>query len=159
LFISGTTSESSREFVADCQRSGIPVFSLPEEIASGRPFTTAAAETIASRAVEAFRKHRRVILRVGLPPVADASLARALAGHLVMVAERVLNRAEVDRLYVEGGATAVELTRRMRWGRLAVVGELALGVATLAVGGGTALELTMKPGSYVWPESLRHPPR
>jgi len=45
----------------------------------------------------------------------------------------------------------------MAWSRLAVVGELAPGVVSLAVKDGTlAPLLTIKPGSYVWPENLTH---
>jgi hypothetical protein len=41
----------------------------------------------------------------------------------------------------------------MGWARLTVLRELAPGVATLAVdGGGESLLLTIKPGTYAWPE-------
>ena len=42
----------------------------------------------------------------------------------------------------------------MGWQRLAVKSELAPGVVTLSVIDGGAPLLTIKPGSYAWPESL-----
>ena len=44
----------------------------------------------------------------------------------------------------------------MGWNRLAVEAELAPGVVTLSVIGGGSEQLTIKPGSYPWPESLLH---
>jgi hypothetical protein len=40
----------------------------------------------------------------------------------------------------------------MGWSRLTVLRELAPGVATLAVETGESIQLTIKPGSYAWPE-------
>jgi hypothetical protein len=42
----------------------------------------------------------------------------------------------------------------MGWHRLAVKEELAPGVVTLSVIGSASELLTLKPGSYRWPESL-----
>ena len=85
----------------------------------------------------------------------DVSLAESLALHLVRVAEDALRRAEVGHVFAEGGATAVALARRMGWKRLAVTAELAPGVVTLSVSDGDSRLLTIKPGSYAWPETLR----
>ena len=77
-----------------------------------------------------------------------------LATHLVRVAAGVLWLAPVGQVFAEGGATAVGLARGMGWHRLAVKSELAPGVVTLSVIGGALERLTIKPGSYRWPESL-----
>jgi uncharacterized protein YgbK (DUF1537 family) len=71
---------------------------------------------------------------------------------VVRVAEQVLRQVPVTRVFAEGGATAAELVRRMGWSRLTVLRELAPGVATLAVETGESIQLTIKPGSYAWPE-------
>jgi D-threonate/D-erythronate kinase len=77
-----------------------------------------------------------------------------LATHLVRVAARVLDAAEVEHVFAEGGATAVALARRMGWKRLAVKAELAPGVATMSLSGRGSLFLTVKPGSYPWPRCV-----
>jgi D-threonate/D-erythronate kinase len=155
LFVCGSTSESSRAFVQLARAQGTPVFSLPEPLAAGAPFTPAMVEANARKAIAAARSAPRVILNVGLPPVSEAGLAKRLAMHLAQVAERVLRETPVDDVYAEGGATALELVRRMAWTRLTVLRGLALGVATLDVGTSSGLRLTIKPGTYVWPEELR----
>jgi len=79
--------------------------------------------------------------------------ARRLSENLVDIAESVLKRVPVKYVFAEGGATSAELVRRMKWSRLEVRHEWAPGVATLAVADQNPLWLTIKPGSYSWPEA------
>ena len=67
---------------------------------------------------------------------------------------KLLDRVEVDRLYAEGGATAVALVRRMGWTSMRVLCEWATGVVTLQVQGRAAPLLSIKPGSYAWPKAI-----
>jgi uncharacterized protein YgbK (DUF1537 family) len=134
------------------------VFGLPRELAWGNHWQPQARELIAQRAVEAFAQSRRVILCVGLPQVRDVSVARRLSNCLVDVAESVLKRVSVKNIFAEGGATSAELVRRMNWPRLEVRREWAPGVASLAVAGEASQWLTIKPGSYAWPEEWTRTP-
>ncbi len=152
LFVCGTSSQSSRKFVKAARERGTPVFSLPLELAWSAGFTPGAAEVISQRVISTFQSEARVILQVGLPPVRSASVARRLAAHLVQIAELVLRRLAVDHVCAEGGATAAELVRRMGWTRLCTLAEPAPGVATLAIEGNSSQRLTVKPGTYAWPE-------
>ncbi len=159
LFVCGTTRASAREFLAAARAKRVPVFSLPDELAWGADFTDAAVRAIASRVIASLRSHPRVILNVGLPPLRNRSAARQLAVHLVRLAATVLGRVEIEHVYAEGGATAAALAQRMGWRRLTVLRELAPGVATLAVEGDLSRQLTIKPGSYVWPTAVRRAAR
>ncbi len=151
LFICGTSTESVRKFVTAARRRKQPVFSLPMELMWGAEFSAAAQEAITQRVVTALETHARIILNVGLPLVRDLTVARRLSDYVVQIAERVLRRAPIAKVFAEGGATSAELVRRMGWARLTVLRELAPGVATLAVADGPAILLTIKPGTYAWP--------
>ncbi|TAK97245.1 MAG: hypothetical protein EPO07_13610, partial [Verrucomicrobia bacterium] len=153
LFVCGSTSEATRKFVETQRARGIPVFALPPELASGEEFSPAALDEIAMRARAAFEKQQRVILCVGLPQVSDGTIAARLSSHLVTVAGALIVPANVVSIFAEGGATAVELARRMNWSRLTVQREWQRGVVTLAASDDKFF-LTVKPGSYVWPEAL-----
>ena len=155
LFVCGTTSHSSQKFVQGARRAGTPIFSLPGELAWGADFTRAALKAVSDQVLAALQNHPRVILQTGLPPVHEIPFAQRLAGHLTQLAEVILKQAAIKRVYAEGGATAVELARRMGWTRLTVLREVAPGVATLAVNGSQCLQLTIKPGTYVWPEEVQ----
>lgn len=154
LFVCGSASEATRKFVAGQAQRRVPVFSLPDKLAMVGASDATEVDALVARVVSALQEKSRVILHVGLPQVGDVSLAEMLATHLVRVAEAVLRNASVGHVFAEGGATAVGLARGMGWHRLAVKSELAPGVVTLSVIGGASERLTIKPGSYRWPESL-----
>jgi uncharacterized protein YgbK (DUF1537 family) len=155
LFVCGTMSKSSQKFVRTVRRAGTPVFSLPKELAGGSGFTRPALKILSEQILAAFQKHTRVILQTGLPPVREIPVAQRLATHLTQLAAAVLSHSKIARVYVEGGATAVELARQMSWTRFTVLHEVAPGVTTLAVTGNKSLQLTIKPGSYVWPAEIQ----
>ena len=150
LFVSGSASESARQFVEANRRRGVPVFGLP----AGAALTPAFIRNRVREISAAFRSQLRIILNVGLPPVRSKPAAARLTVHLARIAAAVQRQVEVSRLFAEGGATAMELIRQTGWERLKVQREEAPGVATLAVEGSNTL-LTIKPGSYAWPASIR----
>jgi uncharacterized protein YgbK (DUF1537 family) len=158
LFVCGTTSQSSREFLSAARTGKTPIFALPSELIWGTEFTTEACEAVARRIISALEDHPRVILHVGLPLRRRPGASRSLTAHLVRLAETVLRQVEVDRIYAEGGATAAALVRRMGWNRLTVLRELAPGVAVLAPDSKPSTWLTIKPGSYLWPAEVRNIP-
>jgi uncharacterized protein YgbK (DUF1537 family) len=152
FFVSGSSTAVARKFATAARRGKTPVFSLPLELAWGAELLPEVSRTIGQRIVSAFESHPRVVLTVGLPPVRNELVSRGLSGHVVQIAESALRQLEVGRVYAEGGATAAELVWRMGWSRMKVMRELAPGVATLAVAGEKSILLTIKPGSYAWPE-------
>jgi len=158
LYICGSASKSVQVLVKAAKAARTPILGLPKELIWDMNFTPEACQVLSQRVVAAFGKSRRVILRVGLPPAHKAAVAGRLAKHLVDIAECVLGRVAVKNIFAEGGATSAELVRRMKWPRLRVMREWAPGVATLAVAGsGPAAQwLTIKPGSYAWPENWTH---
>ena len=153
LFVCGTASKAGNQLFRSARKAKVPVFTLPQELMWGNNFSPGANEAIAQRVIEGFEKCKRVVLGVGLPHVHNAQAARRLSENLVDVAELVLRRANIKYVFAEGGATSAELVRRMKWSRLEVRREWAPGVATLAVAAENPLWLTIKPGSYSWPEA------
>ena len=137
-------------------QQGVPVFSLPEQLTTGVSFDAAGMTSLAEQIAAALRFKSRVVLHVGLPQVKDVPQAERLAMYLVRVAETVLRRTSVGHVFSEGGATAAALARHMGWSRLAVTAELAPGVVVLSVISGGGQLLTIKPGSYAWPETSRY---
>ena len=130
------------------------MFSLPPEVASGGSFEAGRLTSLVDEVVAALKGADRVILQIGLPPVRNITIAEMLVVHLVRVAEQVIPLAGVGHVFAEGGATAVGLARQMAWHRLQVTAELAPGVVTLSPHGRSSTVLTIKPGSYPWPEVI-----
>lgn len=153
LFICGSTSDYTMQFVNQALRDGTPVFSIIERRNKEVLLTPGMLEAKAQKAIDVFETHSRVVLAVGRPLIHGPIVARRLARYLVKIAVRVLERAEVDHVYAEGGATAAAFVRQLGWSRLRVLQELAPGVTTLASAGRHSPVLTIKPGSYPgWPK-------
>jgi D-threonate/D-erythronate kinase len=155
LFVCGTMSEASRDFIREARGCGTPAFRLPRGLARGGRMTAAAVEELSREVIAALRLNRAVIVHIGLPQVREPRAAKSLATQLVRVVAAVLRSTQLGQIFVEGGATAVELVRRMGWGRFTVLREVAPGVAALRVTDSSSLCVTMKPGSYVWPDQIR----
>jgi len=154
LFVCGSSSAATQEFQAASEAAGVTVIGLPALAADTGALTGPQHEELVRRAVSAYESKSRVVLRVGLDRVTDPLRAARLSSCVVRVAQSVLSQVAVGRVFAEGGATAVELARTLGWGRLQVLRELAPGVAALGLKGHAPAELTIKPGSYVWPAEV-----
>ena len=85
-----------------------------------------------------------------LDPRAPARIREALA-RLVQTA---VDRRAFRHLMIEGGATAAAIFAALGWSRLSIAREWAQGIVTLRPASAGDLLVTMKPGSYTWPEAL-----
>ncbi|HEY9508484.1 MAG TPA: four-carbon acid sugar kinase family protein [Verrucomicrobiae bacterium] len=155
LFVCGSASKASRNFLREARMCKTPIFSLPSELAWGAEFTEIAKDAVARRAIAAFEQSSRVILNVGLPSMRGPEAARRLTAHLAQLAEAVLSEVEVSHIFAEGGATGAALVQRSGWNRLTVLRELAPGIARLAIPSEHSTVLTIKPGSYDWSMEVR----
>lgn len=152
LFVCGSTSAGSRRFCRDAEARGIPVLRLPLGLLEPSAQPDERLSTWAKATVDALHVHPTAIIAIDRPLRREPDLPQRLTGYLGAAVESVLASVAVNHLLVEGGATAAALIRRFGWDRLHVLQELAPGVVTVQIAGSENLVLTMKPGSYVWPE-------
>jgi len=150
LFVCGSRSESAAQFVDSARRQGAPVFALP-----GASVAMTGEAELVDRIVEEFRSRSCVVLTTPSDEIPDEAASHGLLQHLTRIASAVMRKTGVSHAYVEGGATAVQLLTQLGWDRLTVVCEQAPGVVTLGQWGRRGFQLTLKPGSYVWPEAVQ----
>ncbi len=87
-------------------------------------------------------------------PTEGAVFKEAITHLLVAVAQRIVATASLyPHLLVEGGATASGLIRAMNWSTLRIGQAYRQGAVSLSAGAPYPL-LTIKPGSYTWPEAF-----
>ncbi len=154
LILSGSASAASREQLRELRRRGVPLVEMPPQLypATGRvdPIIHEWALSVAYT----FRRVGRVIAAIGRPPLPGQPRAARFAAYLAEMAAQVLERYPARHIWVEGGATASTLIRRLRWRRLEVVEELRPGVVRLKPAGQETPLIVVKPGSYDWLELL-----
>jgi uncharacterized protein YgbK (DUF1537 family) len=84
----------------------------------------------------------------------DMSIPHRLLGHLVELIASVLQRQDVQRFFVEGGGTASGLYRRLGWSCATVCCQYAPGIVAMKTDSEPPARVTVKPGSYSWPDGV-----
>jgi uncharacterized protein YgbK (DUF1537 family) len=85
---------------------------------------------------------------------AEGTTANDLREKMAGTVALVLEENPAGEFVMEGGATASAIIRRQGFNRLFPISELMPGVIRMAVEGRDDLYLTLKPGSYHWPQDL-----
>ncbi len=154
LFVCGSTSARSRRFCQSAEAQDVPVLRLPPDLLVIPDQAQHLLSAWAMAAVDALRAHPTVIIAIDRPLRREPDLPQRLTEYLGATVAAILERAPVEHLLVEGGATAAALIRRFDWRRLHVLRELSPGAVSVQVDGMDNFVLTMKPGSYPWPEEI-----
>ena len=154
LCVCGSTSSYSRSLCERYESQGIPILRMPPGLFGVGPLVTRLVQDWADAAVSALESHPRVMVAIDRPLCRDPGMPQILSSHLGAVVEQILSRHSVGRLYVEGGATAAALVRQLGWKCLRVRWEWATGVVSMQTKGQAHPLLTMKPGSYAWPDEI-----
>lgn len=151
MFVLGSNSDHGRTMMARARSRGVPIILLP---AAADP--AAAVADGAGAALEQLDTGGRVVVAFGKVGPRERVPIQDLPRRLADVTEAVLSRTAQPavHLFVEGGTTASCILRRLGWVRFAVDGEPGSGVVTLAVQDPPDRWLTVKPGSYPWPEAV-----
>ncbi|HID56607.1 TPA: four-carbon acid sugar kinase family protein [Candidatus Poribacteria bacterium] len=154
LFICGSGSDYSQRAIRRAERIGVPVCKMPIKLFKSERMIDEILRKWAEEIISAFERSHQVIATIGYPVVRDPILARRLQHFISALAEEVMDRISVEELYIEGGATASSVLRRLNWNRFYPCDELAPGVVRMRVVGKEDLYLTVKPGSYPWPKGI-----
>lgn len=104
--------------------------------------------------VAALRNQRRALIGIGDGPATQGHTPEQLAAKLGAAVAAILADVPVDRLLLEGGATAMAVIRALGWSRFRASALAAPGVGVLRPADTTGPELLVKPGSYPWPPGL-----
>jgi len=152
VFIIGSGSEKSRQGLARLRQLNIDTFQLPDEaIENERLFL----HWVVKIKKAAASKHNVII--AGPADKKSGTVAGAITGRLVAAAEKVAGIAEPGtHFFIEGGETASMFVRKLGWDNIRVLKVYGDGVVSLK-GTGADINITIKPGSYEWPESIFQP--
>ncbi len=138
LLVCGSKA-SWRQRQGEAEAQGLPVFALPHAAAA---------------VLHALRSSRCVLLGIGDGPATAGLSPARLTGQLAETVGRILRDATVERLLLEGGATAAAVVHAQGWTRLIAGTEAAPGVGVLRPFDLDRPWLFIKPGSYAWPREI-----
>ena len=150
LFVCGSAAAWEGKRQQQCMARHIPIVPMPRRL-----FDIGLSRSLihqwADSAVAALDTSGTVMIAIGPSRSGVCAPPQALVGRLAQAVEVVLQQRGVERLFIEGGASASALIRRMKWTRLTAIGPHFSGTAALQVVEQQRPLLFVKPGSYEWP--------
>jgi uncharacterized protein YgbK (DUF1537 family) len=154
LFICGSAAAwpSRRD---QCVACSLPALTVPANLFVERDerHRMQALLQLRDAVLECVWRHGTAVLAIGEPNVAEALTPATMVALLAEATSIILQARTIDQVLIEGGATAIAVVRRMGWNRLRVRGQFA-GLSIHEVLGRQAPWVTVKPGSYPWPDSI-----
>jgi uncharacterized protein YgbK (DUF1537 family) len=154
LFVCGTTFANSRNAIQQIKAAGGPVCYMPKDIIKSVHSGTYSYVKWANEVVALVKKHGKAIVAIHEHSTKDISIRGGqLKEKMAGLVKEVLQRSMVQELIVEGGATAWALIGQSGLTQFFPVEEMAPGVVRMQTDD-PGLFITVKPGSYQWPEGL-----
>lgn len=152
LVISGTTSPESRSRLQHLASKDVPVCTMPEALFASPTLPATALERWFAEVGTALAARGGAIATP--PPRLEpgAAAAHAIRSAFAALAGRLHAAGKFRHLVIEGGATAATILQALDCPELDVVHEWSQGVITLRPPARPDQLLTLKPGSYAWPD-------
>jgi D-threonate/D-erythronate kinase len=155
LYVCGSAFINSRLLVRAALESGQAVCYMPENLFLSNKQNEMLTIRWTGEIIRALRERKKAIVAIDKLHTEDvenvsSKIKEALAG----VIESVMCETKVDELVIEGGATAYSIIQKLGYTRFYPSDELGPGTIRMKVKENKDLFLTLKPGSYSWPESI-----
>jgi uncharacterized protein YgbK (DUF1537 family) len=144
LFISGTTFDRSRDSIRRQLQAGGPVRYMPEN----------ATDTWHDEVAGLLQKQNKAI--VAIDPAQYNRSARELRNSMAEAIDNILKKTTPAEIIIEGGATAYAILQTLGWHTFIPEQELAPGLIRMRVAEAPQIFVTVKPGSYPWPDSISY---
>lgn len=109
----------------------------------------------AVRVAAALRQRRAVAVAATSLTIGDPLAPPIVARNFGELARSLRDKGAFRHLLVAGGATAASVLHALGWNRLEVIRLWGPGVVSLRPVAAPDFLVTLKPGSYPWPESIR----
>lgn len=154
LFACGSNFPSSRDAVASAQSRGAKVIAMPDEIYFNDHLERELLNSWADDIIAALTETDTVIITAFQSPNGKSICGHEITGAVADVVRQVVEENAIDDLLIEGGATSQAVMSALGVDCLFPSQSLAPGVTSMHVDSYPDLHVTMKPGSYRWPDKI-----
>jgi uncharacterized protein YgbK (DUF1537 family) len=148
LLISGTAFQKNVQRIKEHLQL---VSYMPINIFNDEKINDSAFQKWSHDILEKLSKHNKAIIAVdnSTNKKTDPNLLREKKAK---IAELILKKIEIREVLIEGGSTAYSIIKKTGWKSFTPTEELQQGIVRMQVEGVNDLHLTIKPGSYDWPQ-------
>ncbi len=153
LLVMGSVHPSSLNFRKSLSDSGCKMISFPDNLLTEKIETSELTAWV-EKMCDQINRHNKVAIVIADKKVNFKESSIVLKQRLGLVVAGILRGSNVKELFVEGGASAYEILNKAQLKRFIPENELAPGVVRMRSAQNKMLNITFKPGSYMWPEKL-----
>ena len=153
LFILGSAARQHESTLRQETEDQAVVSNMPLEIFASSTFHPEVLKEWIAAIRRIFDVSNRVVITMHHHnlPYEERPHLKLVLGELV---KAILQEIIIDELFVEGGATSYAILNKLQVNQLVPVQNLARGVTRMEIDNYKLMKMTVKPGSYQWPESV-----
>lgn len=153
LLVSGSTHPESKIFRKSLLEKNCPTLLWPDALLTAEISQKDLNEFI-QKAIKIYKINSRLNLSISDKNIQFPESSTILKQRMGIIVKELLLHCPINELYIEGGATAFEILQVLHLNSLKPLSELSPGVVKLHSEGNNPVTITIKPGSYRWPEKL-----
>lgn len=155
LYVCGSAFAKSRSLVKMAKKAGQGVIYMPGRIFASEEEKEALYREWQTDIINALAVRDKVIIAVDELDVDNIeNLPERIREIIADVVESILKKNKIDELIIEGGSTSFSIIRRLGYTRFYPTHEVGPGSIRMQIEEEKDMFLTLKPGSYAWPESI-----
>src|SRR5699024_9795200 len=111
-------------------------------------------QAAAQEVINYFKTTNYVILSVKKDESYTSKDIQNIPTWLASIVQVALDATKIKEIFIEGGTTASEMIRMIGWSQFHPVNKIGKGMIRMQVTDNLSTFVTVKPGSYKWPDDL-----
>lgn len=156
LIVSGTAYSKSCNAIKKLKADGCPVSYMPAGIVNPNVNKEAVYQSWCHEILSYIATFGKAIIAIDPADTQELTdQAKALREKTAIVVKMVFDQIHINELLIEGGSTASAILKQLGISKLYPAEELATGVIRMSADEDSSFYITMKPGSYLWPQPIR----
>ncbi|RKR84355.1 uncharacterized protein YgbK (DUF1537 family) [Mucilaginibacter gracilis] len=156
LIVSGTAFKKSSDAVMQLKADGFPVSYMPVNIVSKSEIEESDYEDWCNEIIAYITTFGKAIIAVNPLDTKQINNQNGLLRQkTATVVGLIVKQLHINELLVEGGSTAAAILKQLSISKIYPVEELSPGVIRMSTDDSPELFITIKPGSYAWPQLVR----
>ncbi|MBW4889003.1 hypothetical protein KXQ82_04725 [Mucilaginibacter sp. HMF5004] len=155
LIVSGTAFNKSADAIQQLKLDGQPVSYMPADIAQAETYNAKRYLDWCLEIAGYITTFGKAIIAINpADTVGITNQAALLRDKTAIIVSMVFKQTPINELLIEGGSTASAVLKHLGISKLYPAEELSPGVVRMKASD-SDLYITIKPGSYTWPETLK----
>jgi len=154
LFVCGSAFSKGKAALTNFKKCDQRTFPMPDDVFNNTMNSKKSFKKWEKNVLKSLDKDNFVILEIDQPVVRDRMFAKRLREDIALLVDNIIKQVSINELLIDGGATVYSIAEKVGLNKFTPIQEIAPGVIRMKVQNRDNFYMTIKPGSYPWPESL-----